>query len=151
MQHRIPPFIRALGVGGLIPFLVFGGALWLPLSAPQRAVAATLLMTYAALILSFLGALHWGLALKDCPSGQDPDAAALLWGVVPCMIGWLALMLPPLATALTLACGFLLQLGMDWYRLGRLGAPGWLLRLRAGLTAMVEISLLGAALATFAH
>lgn len=144
---RIPPFIRALGVGGLVPFVLLAGALWLPLSLPQLVVVRTLLNTYAALILSFVGALHWGLALKDCPAGQEPDGLALLWGVVPCMLAWLALMLPPLATGLMLAGGFLLQLAMDWHRLARLGAPAWFLRLRIGLTAAVVSCLLGAAAA----
>ena len=143
-MSRIPPLARALGLGGVVPFVLFSLLLWLPLSPLQHAAARSLLLSYAALILCFTGALHWGLALRQ-PDGE-PDALALLWSVCPCLAGWLALMLPPLFTTLGLALGFLLQLAMDHRRLPQLGAPDWLLRQRSVLTALVVPCLLAAAL-----
>ena len=144
---RIPPFTRALGVGGLVPFIVFSLALWLPLDFTQHTLAAGLLLTYAALILSFLGAIHWGLALRATPAEGEPDAVAMLWGVCPCLYAWLALMLPAPVGAGALAAGFIAQWLMDRARLQRLGAPGWLLRLRTGLSVVVVVTLAAAALA----
>ncbi|MDE3009749.1 MAG: DUF3429 domain-containing protein [Pseudomonadota bacterium] len=144
---RIPPFTRALGIGGLVPFVVFAGARWLPAGVLWQATAQSLLASYAALILSFLGAIHWGLALKNCPPEREPDALALLWGICPCLIAWLSLMLPPLPCLVVLAAGFVLQWLMDWRRLGVLGAPAWWLRLRSALTVVVLLSLTVAALA----
>ena len=49
------------------------------------------LVAYGAVILSFLGAVHWGLLLRQ------PGAAAqarLAIGVLPSLAGWVALLLP---------------------------------------------------------
>jgi hypothetical protein len=86
----LPPGASALGYGGLVPFVaaVLGIAL---LDGEPRAFAARALLAYGAVILSFLGAVHWGLLLAR----PVPDAPrALLAGVLPALAGWVALLLP---------------------------------------------------------
>lgn len=86
----MPPGASALGYGGLVPFVaaVLGIAL---LDGEPRAMAARALLAYGAVILSFLGAVHWGLLLAR-PSADA--ARRLLAGVLPSLAGWIALLLP---------------------------------------------------------
>ncbi len=89
-KRRLPILAALLGLGGLVPFLACGfGAVWVqqPLSA-ARLLAA--LITYGAVILSFLGAVHWGLVLGD--EVGLADRARLTFGVLPSLIGWVALL-----------------------------------------------------------
>ena len=76
------------GYGGLLPF---GGlalvSLWI--EPPSSALFASALLAFGASILSFMGAIHWGLAMRDV---QAPDHKLLLWGVLPSLAAWLALL-----------------------------------------------------------
>lgn len=86
----LPSGASALGYGGLVPFVaaVLGIAV---LDGELRALAAQALRAYGAVILSFLGAVHWGLLLAR----PVPDAPIrLLAGVLPALAGWVALLLP---------------------------------------------------------
>lgn len=88
MQHMIPGLpIPAfwLGLAGLVPFLTLAGATLAGLPWGGWALAA-----YGATILAFLGAVHWGLAL----AAPAPGPGRFLLGVVPQLVGWVALLLP---------------------------------------------------------
>lgn len=120
MPHRLPPLAVLLGLGGLIPFLGCGaGAVALGPEWAARSLLA--LVAYGACILSFLGAVHWGLALGSAalpPGGlqlltDQPIAvlrARLVLGVLPALIGWVALLVaffgPPSAALAVLVFGF---------------------------------------------
>lgn len=84
---------RVLGYAGLLPFAAAAAA---ALLGPPgwRPLAAGALAAYGAVILSFLGAVHWGLALH----AREGEAAAawprLGFGVLPSLIAWVALLLP---------------------------------------------------------
>ena len=80
-----------LGYGGLIPFVALALATWMADPA-YRAFSGASLLAYGATIASFLGAVHWGLVMRDTAL-QSP--ALLVWGVVPSLGAWLALMLGP--------------------------------------------------------
>ncbi len=154
-MHRLPFLAIVLGLGGLVPF-VAGAALILFFSADvpvPRLLAA--FIDYAAVILSFLGAVHWGLALAGDPHGvavrPGANRARLALGVLPALIGWAALMIPlvaspPLALAVLLA-GFLGTAFVE-ARAGRRGLmpPGYM-TLRWLLTAVVALCLAGVLLA----
>ena len=58
----------ALGIAGLIPFAA-GAAL--ALLSDDAAAARAALLAYGAVILSFLGAVHWGLALASGPADTN--------------------------------------------------------------------------------
>ncbi|WP_209443450.1 DUF3429 domain-containing protein [Falsiroseomonas frigidaquae] len=88
MRHMIPGLpIPALwlGLAGLLPFLAMAGATAAGLPWGGRALAA-----YGATILAFLGAVHWGLAL----AAPAPGPGRFVLGVVPQLVGWVALLLP---------------------------------------------------------
>src|SRR5580698_1539106 len=83
----MPAIVIPLSLLGLVPFIVFAGG------AVGRDLADHLLFAlidYAALVLAFSGGVHWGLALP-------PDAARpsmrLGGGVLPLIVGWVALVL----------------------------------------------------------
>ena len=64
-ERPLPPAATALGYAGLVPFAA--GALGIVLLGDElRVFAARALVAYGAVILSFVGAVHWGLFLAGC-------------------------------------------------------------------------------------
>jgi hypothetical protein len=81
-----------LGLGGLIPFVAASfGAVTLQGDWATRSLLA--LQAYAAVILAFLGGVHWGVGL-EAGTGQTVGAqrARFGLGVVPSLIGWAGLL-----------------------------------------------------------
>lgn len=100
MHQRLPAFAVILGVAGLIPFV--GCALAALGGAEDRARLLILaLVGYGAVILAFLGGVHWGFALTDEPPRALRPRLGL--GVVPSLIGWAALLVAPFLPAIALA------------------------------------------------
>ncbi len=137
-----------LGWGGAFPFVALALAAWAA-PTPLHLVAELALILYGAVILSFLGAVHWGWTLR----GDDsPDARALIWGITPSLIAWIAgllVMVDPPAYALgLLIIGFF----GAWRADRRTAFPAWYLRLRKALTFTVILALaagLAASVATY--
>ena len=126
----IPAPALLLGAGGLLPFA--GGAAAQILTHDPRWLP--LLASYGAVILSFVGALHWGYAVRDVPTG----ASAWLrygWSVVPALAGWICLMLPATIAVMALAGALVACLVMDEFFSRGIAMPAWLLPLRRALTA----------------
>ncbi|HEY9095235.1 MAG TPA: DUF3429 domain-containing protein, partial [Hydrogenophaga sp.] len=69
--------VHTLGYGGLIPLVVLAALVWLVANDLQTWVAMAL-VTYAALIVSFLGGIHWGIAwqagMRERVDRQTPRA-----------------------------------------------------------------------------
>ena len=97
------PF-RLLGYAGLIPF-VAAAALALLGPAPWWSFASAALAAYGATILSFLGAVHWGLALRAPPAEGGAEWPRLGLGVAPALVAWAALLLPARPGLALLAAG----------------------------------------------
>lgn len=153
-MRRLPIFAIVLGLAGLLPFIACtAGILFFPGQVPlQRLVQA--LIAYGAVILSFLGAVHWGLALVE-PAITIPgaalihtpgaDRARLALGVLPALVGWAALLVPLVASPLlglaVLLVGFALTMLVE-VQAGRRGLmpPGYL-GLRWVLTSVVILCL----------
>jgi len=86
----LPALALQLGHAGLIPFV--GGALLVWFVTPEARPYATLaLSAYAAVVVSFLGGIHWGIGFRDLSPGL------FVWGVVPSLAAWVAVMMPPSA------------------------------------------------------
>jgi hypothetical protein len=140
-QGRLPAGARALGAAGLVPF-VAGAAALAVAGGEVRTQAAAALAAYAALIVSFLGGIHWGLAFLQ----PRPASALFAWGVTPSLLAWAALLLPRGAGLAGLAAILLLCLWVDRRIYPRLGLAPWL-ALRWPLTAVAAGSCaVGAAL-----
>lgn len=140
IPDHVPGVAAWLGAAGLVPFAAGSLALWVG-PAAHAEIAAYILVAYGAVILSFLGAIYWGLAAA---SSQHTFWFAL--GVVPALAGWCALLLTTPAALLLLIIGFAGVLALDRAAVAGTLAPAWYLRLRAPLSAAV-IALLAVALA----
>ena len=138
----VPLWAARLGYAGLLPFIALAAAVWLaPLA--YRGQAAHALLAYGATIASFLGAIHWGLVMREGPVQPMPS---LLWGVVPSLLGWLALMLGA-ATGLLLVTALLWTcFAVDWILYPRYQLQAWL-PMRLQLTLVASVSCLAGAAA----
>lgn len=110
--------------------------------SPRQAQAVFALLAYGATILSFLGAIHWGLALRD---PADPPVAMLAWGVMPSLVAWAALLWGASRGLGLLSAGLWACWFVDRSVYPRFGLRGWL-SMRLILTAVASLSCLSAAL-----
>jgi hypothetical protein len=121
LDGPLPAGAVGLGVAGLLPFVAAAGAM--ALAPPDwRGVAATALAAYAALIASFLGGIHWGLAFAR----PRPQTTLWAWGVTPSLLAWMALLLPRAAGLACLAATLVACLVVDRRVYPRLGLAPWL-------------------------
>jgi hypothetical protein len=141
----IPRVAFWLGALGLIPFVLCTSALF---ATPGDFTPFLLqwLSSYAAVILSFVGALHWAFAMLH-PGMREADRnLSFAWSVIPALTGWAATLLQALPGLLLLAAAFSVHYGADRQFAQRFTLPGWYLRLRAGLTGVAVLCLLLAAI-----
>jgi hypothetical protein len=133
-----PPAAAWLGYGGAAPFL--GLAVAAGWGGGYTVQLTHALMAYGAVILSFVGALHWGFAmtLRDFAAGRQ---ALFVWSVVPALLAWVALLLAPLPAAVLMIGGFLAHYGWDVALARRSELPNWYLPLRLRLTTIACVSL----------
>ena len=126
------PIALWLGYGGLIPF-VAGAALTGLLAPESRPLAAAALSAYAAVIVSFLGGIHWGIGFRD------GTPRLFLWGVLPSLVAAAALLLPPRHGLWMHGLMLLLCYGVDRRVYPAHGLQAWL-RLRWHLSLVAATS-----------
>lgn len=131
---------RTLGLAGLIPFVALTAALLSGIGPPT--VVAHAQVAYAATIVSFIGALHWGLVMRDGSADGTVAWRTLGWGVLPSLLAWCALMLPAGQGLLLLAVVVPACLWMDVLLARALSLEAWFVRLRMLLSAVVTLCLL---------
>ena len=100
----LPRMAWLLGYGGLLPFFILTIAVLLRSSLPllENARLDWWLVAYAAIVLSFLGAVHWGvvLGLQDWLNERE-TRRMLVYSVVPALLAWFTLLLPVNVALLT--------------------------------------------------
>ncbi|WP_397535854.1 DUF3429 domain-containing protein [Roseateles sp.] len=137
------PLALRLGYAGLLPF-VFGALLvWLlaGYDLDAHAFAALALSCYAAVVISFLGGIHWGLGFRQTETSARP----FVWGVVPSLLAWVAVVMPAYAGLVVHGVVLVLCYLVDRRSYPALGAAAWL-TLRFRLSAVASLScFLGAA------
>ena len=136
----LPPTVAWLGYSGLIPFLVLAPASLL--DQHHGAVWSDALYAYGAIILSFVGALHWGLAMSLPELSERQRSAWFAWSVVPALIAWPAVLFSSLVAAPLLVVGFIAHYLQDRRLAGQARLPGWYLPLRLHLTCVAVVSLI---------
>lgn len=141
-KASIPAAANWLGALGALPFVVLAVSGTI-LEPAGRQTAMVALVAYGAIILSFLGGVHWGLAIAGFgPSGADSALVRRLsFSVVPALVGWSALLLPMSTGLMVLAAAFALLLVFDFVASRSGEAPAWYPQLRWPLTAVVVASL----------
>jgi hypothetical protein len=146
-MQPLPLTAILLGLAGLIPVIgCAGGAL--VLQGDKAASYLYALVAYAAVILSFLGAVHWGLALvlnPALPGHRMLVARRLAGSVIPSLLGWAALLLHQAMGATTalivLIVGFAATLSVERGIARAGGLPRGYMRLRWTLSTVVLLTL----------
>lgn len=123
-----------LGYAGLLPFVAGAALIWIVRADAHPYVAAAL-SAYAAVILSFLGGIHWGLGMRSAAAAPS----LFTWGVVPSLIAWVAVVMPPYAGLVVQGVGLIACYAVDRRVYPQHGAPAWLI-LRFRLTGVASLS-----------
>ena len=123
-----------LGYAGLLPFVLGAALIWIVRADAQPYVAAAL-SAYAAVIVSFLGGIHWGLGFR----AQPAEASRFVWGVLPSLIAWVGVVMPPYAGLVVLGVALIGCYLVDRRVYPRHGAAAWL-TLRFRLTVVASLS-----------
>ena len=135
--------IHRLGYAGLIPFVLLAALLWL-VDADLLPFVAIALGGYAAAIASFLGGVHWGIGFMQ---GNQAGRFHFLWGVVPSLLAWLALLMPPYAALPLLGLTLVICYAVDVKTYPPAGLSQWLpMRLRLTIVATLSCALGAAAI-----
>lgn len=144
----MPASAILLSIVALAPFIGCG----LAALGPDAAMAErmlTALIAWGALMLAFVGGLHWGLVLREPESGPPVVAAGkpapgrhtrIGLAVLPLILGWLAVLLPMVAAAwlalLLLIAAYIAALVAEHHAARRFVLPSRYLWLRWGFTAV---------------
>ncbi len=142
----IPKMPLLLGLGGLLPFWGLALLLYLPhqyLShqVPWGRTASDLaLATYAAIIVSFLGGIRWGVAVAAAARSDAIGQYAI--AVVPSLVAWALLVAPEPWRLVGLGILALALGGFDQNLVSSAFAPPWFGRLRLILSGGAGVALL---------
>lgn len=140
-----PRGVALLGYGGLLPFGALALLLWL--DGARGALWWTALLAYGAVILSFVGALHWGFAMALPGLGEAQRQGLYGWSVVPALVAWPALVWGAPGAGVLLVAGCVAHWLQDRRLVAHPGAalPAWYLPLRTRLTLVASACLLAGA------
>ena len=131
---------QRLGYAGLIPFVLGAALVWV-VSDEAYPYVTLALSAYGAVIVSFLGGIYWGVAFQQ----PQPQPRLWVWGVVPSLLAWVGVMMPPESGMVVLGAVLLLCYAVDRRLYPPLGLSRWLV-LRFRLSAVAALScFLGAA------
>lgn len=144
---RLPTSVAWLGYGGLIPFVAL--AILVLVEPGHGVVYRAALNAYGAVILSFVGALHWGFAMTIPVMSDQLRARTFVWSVVPALLAWTSYFLPIFIGAAVLILGFLAQYYRDQKLVSQVALPAWYLPLRLRLTIVASLSIAVGAYAVF--
>jgi len=133
----VPTPVMVFGLAGALPYLGASGfTVYLANQAGQAASgevsyinpalaqqlldqAMSVQVTYGAVMLGFLGALHWGMEFAGY--GGHKGSKRLLLGLAPTLVGWSTLALDPSLALVTQWAGFT---GL-WYADMKATSAGW--------------------------
>jgi len=136
----LPDAARLLGHLGLVPFVLGMLLVWV-VNAEAHPYATLALSAYAGVIVSFLGGIHWGLGFRL----TAPPAVLFVWGVVPSLVAWLAVMMPASAALVVHGVMLIVCYAVDRRLYPMQGVAHWL-TLRFRLSAVASMCcFLGAA------
>ncbi len=138
----VPDQALRLGYAGLLPFVLGAALVWL-VNAQAHPYVTLALSAYAGVVLSFLGAVHWGLAMRQ-PAAAP---ASFVWGVMPSLAAWVALVMPASAGLVLHGVMLLLCYGVDRKLYPAQGVGHWL-TMRFRLTVVATLSCFVAAAGT---
>lgn len=132
-----------LTLAGILPFLITALVVIVtPEGKLFNATAYNALLTYAAVILGFLGGTRWGVEMVERP--ETTRWAVLVLAIIPPLLAWAVILigLQPRATMAIFIAGFLAMLFWDLWSITRGTLPGWYASLRIIASSGAILSLL---------
>jgi len=89
-RYHNEELLERLGYSGALPFVVLAILLWL-IDEELHPFVSIALASYGAVIVSFLGGIHWGIAFIKNTAHQKLH---LIWGIGLSLLAWLAVLMP---------------------------------------------------------
>ncbi|KAJ3844538.1 hypothetical protein F5878DRAFT_95381 [Lentinula raphanica] len=161
LASSVPKPVLVFGLLGTVPY-VGAGATTVYLASVAGAAAAgnptsidpgvalTMLdqalniqVTYGAVMLSFLGALHWGMEFASPRPTQSETVRRLLLGAAPIFFAWPTLALQPMTALLAQWVGFTGLWWADATVCGMGWTPAWYSQYRFYLSILVGMCIIG--------
>ncbi len=138
INFSLPVFIGFLG---LVP-IILPASLIIFNFTDNNDLIKKILLCYGSVILSFLGGVHWGYALKKNVSNETYNFL-WLWSVMPSLVGWASLvfiLFDKIFLSLNLIIvGFIISFFVDYKVFSKYE---WYRSLRIFLTTFVILSIL---------
>ena len=142
-QNRNSKLIVLLSILGLLPF--FFGLIDLLLNKNNLFFVINLPKYYGSIILTFLGAIYWGIILNDSHKNLIPDKVKtyiICWSIIPSLWSSLILIYNHNITIIVLAICYIIVKFVDEFVIKYFKFPIWYLFLRRLLTIIVILILL---------
>jgi hypothetical protein len=133
--------MQMLGYGGLVPFFALSLISVFSSAGEIQQIAQNGLLFYTVAIISFVGAVSWGLALAMHELSALQRIRLLLWSVVPSLLAVAAALLSGRFAVFGLMAVLSLAYWMDRLHGQQMGFPQAWIRLRLQLTLGVLIAL----------
>ncbi len=146
---KSPKIAIILGYGGLIPFLLFSICTVLELDIGIN--SSKTLLFYSSIILSFLGAVSWGLITRKSIEDKNKQKYIFIWSVFPALTAFFSLLSTPVFSYGLLFFGFISAYAADKKITKLLKVPRWYLHLRFRLTLIVLTCLLSSLIWTLLY
>ncbi len=130
--------ITILSILGLLPF--FFGLIDLFINKNNLFFVINLPKYYGSIILTFLGAVYWGVVLKDYNKNLIPEKIKIYitcWSIMPSLCSGLILIFNHNITIIILALCFFIVQFVDEFIIRYFKFPIWYLFLRRSLTIVV--------------
>lgn len=136
MRQENDSFIpKCLGYLGLIPFIVI--TLFLFFDDHHFTIWQKFLISYSAVILSFVGALQWAFSMTLIDLSPKHRKWMLIWSVIPSLTAWLALLISETYALTLLSIFFGLSYIVD-NKINQLSSlQTWYIPMRFKLTCIV--------------
>ena len=127
--------MRWYGYLGLLPFLLLSSFTFVDVN--HATLWRDAYISYSAVILAFMAGVYWPLGLRhDAPAHGHRLMAIAIAGA---LVAWIAVVLPPLLSALSFSSAFLLMFMIDRFVLADYW-PSAYLQMRAHLTGVVVLT-----------
>jgi hypothetical protein len=142
-KNRNSKLIILLSILGLLPF--FFGLIDLLLNKDNLFFVINLPKYYGSVILTFLGAVYWGIILYDNHKNLIPEEVKtyiICWSIIPSFWSGLILIFNHNITIIILAICYIIVQFVDEYVIKYFKFPIWYLFLRRLLTIIVILILI---------
>ena len=142
-KNRNSKLIILLSIFGLLPF--FFGLIDQLINKDNLFFVINLPKYYGSIILTFLGAVYWGIILNDSHKNLIPEKAKtyiICWSIIPSLWSSLILIFNHNITIIVLAICYIIVQFVDEFVTKYFKFPIWYLFLRRLLTIIVILILL---------